>query len=70
MKKRVCPQCKIPSLYLKNSAGDILPVYLLETGEIVAKHPEMSLEGYDLSELFCLGCSFHGPASKYLSSKR
>lgn len=69
MNKKLCPQCKIPNFYIKNSVGDILPIYLFENGNIVPKSPEKSLEGYDLSEIFCLGCSFHGSTNKFLSKK-
>ena len=47
MKKLLCPQCKIAAMYVKN-------------GEVVPKYPEDSMEGFDLTEVFCLGCSWHG----------
>ena len=45
---------------MKNTAGDRLTVYVTEQGEVVPKYPDASLDGYDLSEVYCLGCSWHG----------
>lgn len=60
MKKKLCPQCKIAAMYVKNEQGERLLVYVTEEGKVVPKDPEHSLEGYDISEVFCLGCSWHG----------
>lgn len=60
MKKMLCPQCKIAAMYVKNERGERLLVYVTDEGEVVAKNPEHSLDGYDTSEVFCLGCSWHG----------
>lgn len=60
MRKLVCPQCKIAAMYVKNERGERLPVYVMENGEVVPKDPAASTEGFDLSEVFCLGCSWHG----------
>ena len=54
MKKLLCPQCKIAAMYVKNEQGDRLLVYVLEDGEVVPKYPEDSMEGFDLTEVFCL----------------
>ena len=60
MRKLLCPQCKIAAMYVKNEQGDRLLVYVLEDGEVVSKDPEASMEGFDLTEVYCLGCSWHG----------
>lgn len=60
MKKLLCPQCKIAAMYVKNEQGDRLLVYVLEGGEVISKYPEESMEGFDLTEVYCLGCSWHG----------
>ena len=60
MKKLLCPQCKIAAMYVKNEQGERLLVYVLENGEVVPKYPEDSMEGFDLTEVFCLCCSWHG----------
>jgi hypothetical protein len=60
MKKMLCPQCKIAAMYVKNAAGERLLVYVTDQGEVVPKDSSQSLEGFDVSEVFCLGCSWHG----------
>ena len=55
MKKMLCPQCKIAAMYVKNEKGERLLVYVTDEGEVVVKNPEHSLDGYDTSEVFCLG---------------
>ena len=47
-------------MYVKNAAGERLLVYVTDQGEVVPKDPSQSLEGFDVSEVFCLGCSWHG----------
>lgn len=64
MRKKLCPQCKIASMYVKNAKGDRLLVYVTSEGEVVCKNPEDSTEGFDLTEVYCLGCSWHGSPSK------
>lgn len=60
MKKMLCPQCKIAAMYVKNEAGERRLVYVTSEGEVVSKKEDESLDGFDLSEVFCLGCSWHG----------
>lgn len=60
MRKLVCPQCKVAAVYVKNEKGDRLPVYVTNNGQIVPKDPKASLDGFNLEEVFCLGCSWHG----------
>lgn len=60
MKKLVCPQCKIAAMYVKNEAGERRLVYVTSEGEVVSKKEDESLEGFNLEEVFCLGCSWHG----------
>lgn len=60
MKKMLCPQCKIAAMCVKNSAGERALVYVTDNGEVVPKYPETSLEGFDLSVVYCLGCSWSG----------
>lgn len=60
MRKLVCPQCKIAAMYVKNQANERLLVYVTTEGEVIPKNPEESTEGFDLSEVYCLGCSWHG----------
>ncbi len=60
MKKMVCPQCKIAAMYVKNEVGERRLVYVTAEGEVVPKKEEESLDGFNLEEVFCLGCSWHG----------
>lgn len=64
MKKRLCPQCKIASMYVKNDREERLLVYVTEGGKVVPKYPDVSTEGFDLTEVYCLGCSWHGSPLK------
>lgn len=66
MKKRICPQCKITSLYVKNKKGDIRLIYVDYNGEIIPKKKEENLEGFDLSIVYCLGCSWSGSPQKLI----
>lgn len=66
MRKLVCPQCKIASLYVKNALGERRLVYVMEDGTVVPRHEEESLEGFDLAEVYCLGCSWHGSPKRLL----
>lgn len=60
MRKLLCPQCKIAAMYVKNERNERLLVYVLENGEVVPKDPEAQTEGFDMTEVYCLGCSWHG----------
>ncbi|MDY3788180.1 hypothetical protein [Bacteroides fluxus] len=60
MRKMLCPQCKVGAFFVMNERGERLPVYVSDKGEIVPKDATASLEGYDLSEVYCFSCSWHG----------
>lgn len=60
MRKLLCPQCKISALFVKNEQGERLLVSVMENGDIVPKDPDASTEGFDLTDIYCLGCSWHG----------
>ena len=64
MRKYRCPQCDIPSMYVKKCGRERLLVYVYENGEVVPKDPTADLSGFDLTEVFCLGCSWHGAPRK------
>lgn len=66
MRKLVCPQCRIGLFFVMNDAGERLPVYVTDKGEVVPKHEGASLDGYDLSVVHCLGCSWKGSPKKLL----
>ena len=60
MKKLNCPQCKINRFGVRNGKGESVVVTVNDAYEIIPIHPEESLEGFDLSIVFCLGCSWSG----------
>ena len=64
MRKHLCPECKIPSFYVKNEQGKILLVYVSDKYEVFPKNSEESTVGFDLSIVYCLGCSWHGSPRK------
>ena len=64
MKKMLCPQCKISSLYVKNENGERLLVYVDEQGNVIPKYENDSKEGFDLTIVYCLGCSWKGSPKK------
>ncbi len=59
-RKRLCPQCKIHRFRVKNDAGESVVVIVTEVYEVVPVHEGVSLEGFDLEVLYCLGCSWKG----------
>ena len=60
MKNLLCPQCKIRRFYLLNAAGERLVVTITQEKDIQPIHENESLDGYDTSLLYCLGCSWKG----------
>ncbi len=60
MRNLLCPQCKIQRFRVKNEQGESVVVTVNENYEITPIHPDVSLEGYDLEMLYCLGCSWKG----------
>ena len=58
--KKLCPQCQIHRFYLKNDAGERLVVTVNQEKEIIPIHEHESVEGFDTSILYCLGCSWKG----------
>lgn len=47
-------------MYVKNEQGERLLVYITQEGTVVPKDAETSTEGFDMTEIYCLGCSWHG----------
>ena len=54
MRKLLCPQCKISGMYVKNATGERLLVYVSDKGEVIPKYEDVSTEGFDMNEVFCL----------------
>ena len=59
MRKLLCPQCKIAGLYVKNEKKERLLVYVSDEGEVVPRNLEENMEGFDLTIVYCLGCSLN-----------
>lgn len=66
MRKMLCPQCKIGAFYVKNEKGDRCLVYVDENGEVYTKYPTDSLEEFDTTIVFCLGCSWSGSPKRLI----
>ena len=64
MRKLLCPQCKISGMYVKNATGERLFVYVSDKGEVIPKYEDVSTEGFDMNEVFGLGCSWSGDPRK------
>ncbi|MGB4414780.1 MAG: hypothetical protein WBI53_07835 [Paludibacter sp.] len=60
MKKPNCPQCKINRFRVQNEKGDSVVVTVNKNFEVEPIHLEESLEGFDLTIVYCLGCSWKG----------
>ena len=60
MRKLLCPQCKIAGLYVKNERKERLLVYVSDEGEVVPRNLEENMEGFNLTIVYCLGCSWSG----------
>lgn len=60
MKNLLCPQCKIRRFYVLNAAGDRLVITVTEDQKLQPIHENESLDGFDTSVLYCLGCSWKG----------
>lgn len=60
LKKPNCPQCKINRFRVQNEKGDSVVVTVNKNFEVEPIHPEESLEGFDLTIVYCLGCSWKG----------
>ncbi len=60
MKNLKCPQCDIHRFVVKNESGESIVVTVNKHYEVIPVHAGVSLAGYDLNLLYCLGCSWQG----------
>ncbi len=63
---KLCPQCKIRRFQVKNSAGEAIVVTVDIDKNITPIHEGVSLEGFDLETLYCLGCSWKGSTNNLI----
>jgi len=59
-----CPQCGITNFYVKDNQGNRLLVKVDTDFQIIPVNNNETLDGFNLDELFCLGCSWHGIKNK------
>jgi len=60
MRNLKCPQCEIHRFFVKNEKSETVLVTINDQYEVVKVHQDDSLEGFDLTMLYCLGCSWSG----------
>ena len=60
MKKLSCPQCDIHRFFVRNEKDETRLVNVTDQFEVVAVHVDETLDGFDLTMLYCLGCSWKG----------
>lgn len=60
MRNKLCPQCKVRRFQVKNVQGEAVVVTVDEQNQINPIHEGISLDGFDLDILYCLGCSWKG----------
>lgn len=56
----LCPQCELHRFFVKNESLEKCLVTVTDLYEVIPVNPDESLEGFDLSMLYCLGCSWSG----------
>lgn len=71
MKKLSCPQCDVQRFFVKNDKGESLLVNVTDSYEVIPVRATDSVDGFDLTVIYCLGCSWKGsPKSLKGSSKK
>lgn len=60
MKNIHCPQCDIHRFQVKNTLNECVVVTVNELYEVIPVNSTDSLEGFDLTLIYCLGCSWSG----------
>lgn len=60
MRNLHCPQCEVSRFQVKNVLNENVVVTVNELFEISPVHVADSLVGFDLTVIYCLGCSWHG----------
>lgn len=66
-RNKICPQCKIHRFYLKNGVGERLVVTVNQEKQIIPIHENESIDGFDTSILYCLGCSWKGSVDRLMN---
>ena len=69
MRNLKCPQCEVHRFHVKNELNECVVVTVNERYEIIPVHATDSLTGFDLTEIYCLGCSWHGSPNSLRGGK-
>ncbi|MFT3753836.1 MAG: hypothetical protein QM800_13485 [Paludibacter sp.] len=69
MKKLNCPQCDIHRFFVKNEKEETLLVTVTDQYDVIPVHSDQSTDGFDLSVLYCLGCSWKGSPKSLRNGK-
>ena len=70
MRNLKCPQCEVERFFVKNTLKESLLVNVNEQLEIVPLHSGESLTGFDLTVLYCLGCSWQGSPNSLRNGRK
>lgn len=60
MRNLKCPQCEVHRFHVKNELNERVVVTVNGRYEIIPVHATDSLIGFDLTVIYCLGCSWSG----------
>ncbi len=60
MRYLLCPQCGIRRFHVKDAQGNKCLVQVTTDYVVVPVNENDSLEGFDTTILYCLGCSWSG----------
>lgn len=60
MRNLQCPQCEIHRFYVKNELDENRLVTIDQQFDVIPVNLDESLDGFDLTMLYCLGCSWKG----------
>ncbi len=63
---KICPQCKIRRFMVKNESGAFAVVTVDKDNNIIPVKDGVNLDDYDLSILYCLGCSWKGSIQRLI----
>ena len=69
MRNLKCPQCEVERFFVKNALNECLLVNVNEKLEIVPVHSCESTNGFDLTVVYCLGCSWKGSPNSLRNGK-
>jgi hypothetical protein len=69
MRNLHCPQCEVHRFHVKNESNEFMVVTVNERFEILPVHADEKLEGFDLTVIYCLGCSWSGSTKSLRGGK-